>query len=580
MQAENEPKGRSAVNTIEIKNLTFTYPGAQMPTLKQVDVSIEKGDFLAVIGNNGCGKSTLCRTLNGLIPHFITGDMEGDVFIDGKNTKEEEIGTLAKKVGYVYQDFENQIVCPTVLEDASYACLNYAMDNYIEKGKEALRVCGLGNKMNDYVWQLSGGQKHLLALAGTAALSPDILTLDEPIAQLDPAHADGIYEVLKELNEKYQKTIIVIEHHTEYITRYCKHALLIKDGSVKWKLPAKEAMRRVKELQESNIFPPQVTIAAQRMEEAGLLPKGTVLPVNIEEGEKIFSLFLKNKRTGYREKPVMKEHDKLVEFEKVTVKYRSVKGEPPKIFDDFSLNIGKGEKIALIGSNGAGKSTMLKLMMGLIHPESGRVSVKGKLTREMSKEELGHTISMVYQNPEEMFIKDSIRKDIEYAMKVRKIENFEERTNELLEMFRLTDLADRDGRLLSGGQMRRASLAIGIALNPEMLLLDEPTANLDIATRREIMTTLQMLKGITDTVVIATHDMQLVCDWAERIIVLSSGYVIADGTKEEIFADMFVRGKVGIRPPQIYDMGREIGIITPCFTIDEFIEHFRGEKYA
>lgn len=580
MQAENEPKGRSAVNTIEIKNLTFTYPGAQMPTLKQVDVSIEKGDFLAVIGNNGCGKSTLCRTLNGLIPHFITGDMEGDVFIDGKNTKEEEIGTLAKKVGYVYQDFENQIVCPTVLEDASYACLNYAMDNYIEKGKEALRVCGLGNKMNDYVWQLSGGQKHLLALAGTAALSPDILILDEPIAQLDPAHADGIYEVLKELNEKYQKTIIVIEHHTEYITRYCKHALLIKDGSVKWKLPAKEAMRRVKELQESNIFPPQVTIAAQRMEEAGLLPKGTVLPVNIEEGEKIFSLFLKNKRTGYREKPIMKEHDKLVEFEKVTVKYRSVKGEPPKIFDDFSLNIGKGEKIALIGSNGAGKSTMLKLMMGLIHPESGRVSVKGKLTREMSKEELGHTISMVYQNPEEMFIKDSIRKDIEYAMKVRKIENFEERTNELLEMFRLTDLADRDGRLLSGGQMRRASLAIGIALNPEMLLLDEPTANLDIATRREIMTTLQMLKGITDTVVIATHDMQLVCDWAERIIVLSSGYVIADGTKEEIFADMFVRGKVGIHPPQIYDMGRKIGIITPCFTIDEFIEHFRGEKYA
>ena len=580
MQDEKELKGRSAVNTIEIKNLTFTYPGAKAPTLKQVDVSIEKGDFLAVIGNNGCGKSTLCRTLNGLIPHFITGDIEGDVFIDGKNTKEEEIGTLAKKVGYVYQDFENQIVCPTVLEDASYACLNYAMDNYIEKGKEALRVCGLGNKMNDYVWQLSGGQKHLLALAGTAALSPDILILDEPIAQLDPAHADGIYEVLKELNEKYQKTVIVIEHHTEYITRYCKHALLIKDGSVKWKLPAKEAMRRVKELQESNIFPPQVTIAAQRMEEAGLLPKGTVLPVNIEEGEKIFSLFLKNKRTGYREKPVMKEHDKLVEFEKVTVKYRSVKGEPPKIFDDFSLDIGKGEKIALIGSNGAGKSTMLKLMMGLIHPESGRVSVKGKLTRDMSKEELGHTISMVYQNPEEMFIKDSIRKDIEYAMKVRKIENYEERTKELLEMFRLTDLADRDGRLLSGGQMRRASLAIGIALNPEMLLLDEPTANLDIATRREIMKTLQMLKGITDTVVIATHDMQLVCDWAERIIVLSSGYVIADGTKEEIFADMFVRGRVGIRPPQIYDMGRQMGIISPCFTIDEFIEHFRGEKYA
>src|SRR5699024_1771944 len=122
------------------------------------------------------------------------------------------------------------------------------MPDYKEKGRKALQMCGLGGKVNDYVWQLSGGQKHLLALAGMAALSPEILILDEPIAQLDPSHADGIYEVLKDLNEKYQKTIIVIEHHTEYITRYCKNALLVKDGSIKWKLPAKEAMRRVKEL--------------------------------------------------------------------------------------------------------------------------------------------------------------------------------------------------------------------------------------------------------------------------------------------------------------------------------------------
>lgn len=568
------------MNAIEIKNLTFTYPGTESPTLKDVTMEIEKGDFLAVIGNNGCGKSTLCRTLNGLIPHFITGDMEGEVLIEGRNTKEEEIGTLARKVGYVYQDFENQIVCPTVLEDASYACLNYAMEDYRDKGRDALKICGLGGKANDYVWQLSGGQKHLLALAGAAALSPEILILDEPIAQLDPAHADGIYEVLKELNEKHGKTIIVIEHHTEYITRYCKNAILLKDGTVKWKLPAKEAMRRVRELQESNIFPPQVTIAAQRMKDTGILPSETMLPVDIEEGEKIFIPFLKSRRKEQGKRTAVKKREAMVSFEKVTVKYRSVKGEPPKVFDDFCLDIGKGEKIALIGSNGAGKSTMLKLMMGLIHPESGRVSVRGKLTRDMTREELGRTISMVYQNPEEMFIKDSIRKDIEYAMKVRKIPDYEKRTQELLDMFRLTDLSERDGRLLSGGQMRRASLAIGIALNPEMLLLDEPTANLDIATRREIMKTLGMLKGITDTVVIATHDMQLVCDWAERIIVLSSGYVIADGSREEIFADMFVRGKVGIRPPQIYDMGREMGIISPCFTIDEFIEYFRGEKYA
>ena len=222
------------------------------------------------------------------------------------------------------------------------------------------------------------------------------------------------------------------------------------------------------------------------------------------------------------------------------------------MFDGFSQQIRKGEKIALIGSNGAGKSTMLKLMMGLIRPDEGQVLLNSVPACGMQKEELGRIISMVYQNPEEMFIKDTIRKDIEYAMKVRKVADYGKRTDELLEMFRLTELADRDGRLLSGGQMRRASLAIGIALQPEILLLDEPTANLDIATRREIMKTLKLLKGITDTVVIATHDMQLVCDWAERIIVLSAGYVIADGPKEEIFGGIYVRNQVGIRSPQIY----------------------------
>ena len=569
------------MSKIEIKNLTFTYPGADAPTLRSLSAEIEEGDFIAIVGNNGCGKSTLCKTLNGLIPHFILGDMEGVVRIDGEDTREQEIGTLAKKAGYVYQDFENQIVCPTVLEDASFACLNYAMPDYEEKGRQALSICGLASKIQDYVWQLSGGQKHLLALAGMAALSPDILILDEPMGQLDPAHADKIYEVLKELNEEYRKTVIVIEHHTEYIAKFCKNVMLLKDGTVKWKLPAKEAMRRVDELQESDIFPPQVTIAARRMEAEGILPKGTALPVDIEEGRNLLLPFLRRKQSG--ERTVSKKipaGEPLVRFSNVTVKYRSVKGEPPKVFDRFNLEIKKGEKIALIGSNGAGKSTMLKLMMGLVHPEEGGVYVKDRLTRELSKEELGKTISLVYQNPEEMFIKDSIRKDIEYAMKARKIPEYEKRTEKLLEMFRLTELAERDGRLLSGGQMRRASLAIGVALNPEMLLLDEPTANLDIATRREIMKTLAMLKDITDTVVIATHDMQLVCDWAERIIVLCGGYVIADGPKEEIFSDIYVRGQVGIRPPQIYDMGRELGIKDPCFTVDEFIEYFRGEQYA
>ena len=210
------------MNIIEIEDLTYTYPGAETPILDHVNLQVEKGDFLAIVGNNGCGKSTLCKTLNGLIPHFITGEFSGRVLVDGVNTLEADVGALAKKAGYVYQDFENQIVRPTVLDDASYACLNYAMGDYEKRGKEALALCGLEGREQDYVWSLSGGQTHLLALAGAVSLGPEVLILDEPIAQLDPGHADRIDGVLKELNEKHGKTILVIEHHTEYIADYCK----------------------------------------------------------------------------------------------------------------------------------------------------------------------------------------------------------------------------------------------------------------------------------------------------------------------------------------------------------------------
>ena len=152
------------MNAVEIHSLTYTYPGADRPTLKDISLQIEKGDFLAVVGNNGCGKSTLCKVLNGLIPHFITGDFRGQVQVEGLDTLKSDVGSLAQKVGYVYQDFENQIVRPTVLDDASYACLNYGFSDYPDRGRQALRQCGLEGREEEYIWQLSGGQTHLCLL--------------------------------------------------------------------------------------------------------------------------------------------------------------------------------------------------------------------------------------------------------------------------------------------------------------------------------------------------------------------------------------------------------------------------------
>lgn len=559
---------------IKIENLTYTYPGAESPTLRHINLEIQKGDFLAIVGNNGCGKSTLCKILNGLIPHFITGVFSGDVWIDGENTKDADVGTLARKVGYVYQDFENQIVRPTVLDDASYACLNYGMKDYIERGKKALAQCQLEGKEEEYIWQLSGGQTHLLALAGAVALGPDLLILDEPIAQLDPSHADRIYEVLRHFNEVYGKTIIVIEHHTEYIADYCKHVLLLKDGAVSWLLPTQEALRKVEELQECNIFPPQVTIAGYRLQKEQRLSEHIELPTTIEEGKKAFrELTFQAKK----EQPsvVPKEQKKIMaEFKDVAVSYRSVKGEPKTIFEQLNISLYQGDKIALIGSNGAGKSTMMKLLVGLLKPSKGAVALQGISIKQVKPEKLSRQISLVYQNPEEMFIKDSIYHDIAYAMQVRGEADWKEKTEELLSRFRLSDLAKRDGRLLSGGQMRRASLAIGVALQPDILLLDEPTANLDIATRKEIMKTLNEMKDVTDTVMIATHDMQLVCEWADRIIVLSQGKVLADGSRDAIFGDAALLQQVGIRPPEIFSMGQALDEKALCYTIEEFLDAF------
>ena len=561
------------MNAVEIDGLTYTYPGAPQPTLKEISLQIEKGDFLAVVGNNGCGKSTLCKALNGLIPHFITGTMEGSVRVEGLDTRESDVGVLAQKVGYVYQDFENQIVRPTVLDDASYACLNYAFPDYLARGRTALRQCGLEGREEEYVWQLSGGQTHLLALAGAVSLQPDILILDEPIAQLDPMHADRIYEVLRDLNENHGKTILVIEHHTEYIADYCKHVMLMRDGQVRWILPTENALQRVEELEECNIFPPQVTQAAHRLRRAGRLPADILLPTTVEGGKTAFAglHYISRERPA----PAVPDGESAVSFQDVSLAYRSVKGEPHTVFDGLNLNIRKGEKVALIGSNGAGKSTLMKLMVGLLKPNSGTVSLFEEAIGDKKAEDLSRQISLVYQNPEEMFIKDSIRADIAYAMEVRNVPEWEKRTGELLERFRLTELADRDGRLMSGGQMRRASLAIGIALNPGILLLDEPTANLDIATRREIMAVLDDMKDIIQTAVIATHDMQLVCQWAERIIVLCNGQVVADGARDEIFARTDVVERVGIRPPEIFSMAQALDSRSMCYTIDEFLSSFQ-----
>ncbi|CAM4288059.1 ABC transporter ATP-binding protein [Paenibacillus tarimensis] len=559
---------------IRINDLTFTYPGAEEPALRNVSLSIDKGDFVAIIGGNGSAKSTLCKTMNGLIPHFYTGDYAGEVTIAGLRTGEHSVSELSRHVGYVYQDFENQLVRPTVLDDASFVPLNYGMRDYKERGMQALAMVGLDASPREFIWQLSGGQKHLLALAGAVSLGPDILIVDEPIAQLDPCHAREIYELLQRFNEQHGMTIIVIEHHTEFVADYCKHVVLMAGGRLVWKKPVHEALNQVGELLRHDVFPPQVTQAAHRMH--GSHGK---LPVTLEEAELYFSP-VEGKAPAAGDvlavPELIRRDQPVVTAEAASFSYKTVERGKKPVLREVTLSFYPGEQVALVGNNGAGKSSLLRLITGVTKPESGSVHVKGIDTLRTSPESLADLVTYIYQNPEDMFIEDSIRKDVEFFLKARKVENYQEKVDRILASFNLTGLQERDGRLLSGGQQRRASLAIGVAMDPSIILLDEPTASLDIATRKDIVSMLTEVRRHVDTVIIATHDMQLVAEWASRIIVMHEGQVIHDGTRESVFGDPYLLAQAGLTAPQIVELSRRMGMQPLCYTVEEFAARCRA----
>lgn len=583
---------------LELSNVSFTYPGAEQPVLQEVSFTLQQGDFVAVIGSNGSGKSTLCKCFNGLIPHYYTGDFEGELKLLGESAEGKRVSELSRHIGYVYQDFENQLVRPTVLDDVCFTPLNYGLADYRERGLRALELTGLSGLSREFIWQLSGGQKHLLALAGALAMDPDILVIDEPVAQLDPQHARQIYDILRRLNEHHGKTIVVIEHHAEFIAEYCRSVVLMDGGRLRWQKPVREALTSVEELLALGIYPPDVTRAAWLLrpdrQAAG------DYPLSCEEGRTWFgrrtaavnaadpanadacSLAAASSDGAPAVPPgvtppaaieaaVSKAAaEPIVRMEQIRLSYRTIHKTLQPVLSGINLDLYAGERVALIGNNGAGKSSLMKLIAGITVPTGGTVQVKDITVNGLPPERLSGIVSYVFQNPEDMFIDDSVRGEIAYYLKARKLADMDERVEEMLEAFRLQELAERDARLLSGGQQRRVSLAVGAAVRPAVMLLDEPTANLDISTKQEMTRVLEALRGHVETVVIATHDMSLVAEWASRIIVMSEGRIIADGDKEAIFSDGQLLRRAGLAETQLMEMSRLLNLPQICSSLEEF----------
>ncbi|UED81878.1 ATP-binding cassette domain-containing protein [Lysinibacillus sp. CD3-6] len=560
---------------IQVEDVSFTYPGAEDKVLNNANLTVNEGEFVAIIGGNGSGKTTLCKTFNGLIPKFYVGDFEGKVTVGNRDTSQFSVAELSQDIGYVYQDFENQIMRPTVLDDASFVPLNYGLADYKERGRWALDVTGLTAIANEFIWELSGGQKHLLAIAGVLAMKPKILIVDEPVAQLDPQHAEEVYRVLKKLNEQFGMTIIVIEHHAELIVEYCQSVVLMDMGRILWKEPVKIALSKVDELVSHNIYPPQITQAARLMVgEGGMAPE---LPITLEEGIAHFNTFSKITNTSRANKSeIHLKQDKkaIVNMEHVSLQFRNLKKQKKQVLNNINTTFFEGERIAIVGNNGAGKSSLIKLIAGIVKPHKGQVTVLNTSTTNATPERLGKYVSYVYQNPEEMFIEDSVKREIELFLKARKVKDYEVLVETILKDFALTDLKERDARLLSGGQKRRVSLAIGAAMQPSVILLDEPTANLDIATKKHVVHMLETLKEHVKTVIIATHDMQLVSEWATRIIVMHNGEIIADGNRQDIFHNQLVLQKAGLMMPQIVELSMKLGLPEPVYTVEDFCQQF------
>lgn len=598
-------------SAISIQNVIFTYPGSEEPVLNGASLELRRGSFTAIIGGNGCGKSTLCKLFNGLIPQFYTGDFSGEVHVLGVPAEGRSVADLSRKIGYVYQDFDNQLVRPTVLDEACFAPLNYGLPNYRELGERALAMCGLDAIHNRYIWELSGGQKHLLALAGALSLDPDILIVDEPVSQLDPQHARLIYECLSRLNTEYGKTIIVIEHHTEFIADFCADVVLMDKGRVLWNLPVKEGLNRIADLERLGIQPPEVTRAAIQAaelsqgakKEAGLLGSAQRFPVTVEEAKVYFAEHyssipfgsLQNEHSSFStlardtsnrivstERPTSASTAEplipIVQFHQTRLRYRGLGKKEHEVIRGVNISLHEGERIALIGNNGAGKSSLLKLMAGISLPQEGSVSVLGEVTHRSSLEQLAGKVAYIFQNSSEMFIEDSVRKEVAYFLKNRRIPEAEQQIAHVLERFRLTPLQERDARLLSGGQQRRVTLAIGAAMKPSLMLLDEPTANLDLATREELIGVLDELDQHVRTTIIATHDMQLVTQWATRVIVLHNGQVEADGTPADVFADESLLRRAGLALTQIMELSHRMGLSTLSPTTEAFVESLLNQS--
>ncbi len=562
---------------IRIQGLVYRYRGQEEPALDGVDLEVAEGEFVVIMGPSGAGKSTLCVSLNGLIPHFLRGRMEGEVEVRGRSTREGKVGEFAREVGLVFQDFESQLFSTNVALEVAFGPENFQ----VEREEMARRVESVLGQVRLEGFEgrqpatLSGGQKQRLAIASVLTIEPRILCLDEPTTDLDPIGKLGVFEIARDLKDRDDVTLIVVEHETEE-TLDADRIVILREGKIVADRPAREVLRDVELLEESRVMPLQVT---RFFREMGLWE--AQLPLTPREGLAEF------RRRGWRINPerhrVLVASDEareksygepLIEVEGLTHRYPN----GVVALEGADLSVRRGEFLAVVGQNGSGKTTLVKHFNGLLEPTGGSVRVDGKETVKQGVRKLGQRVGYVFQNPDHQIFSDTVFDEVAFGPKIRGMEEgeIEERVQEALTAVGLSGYEKEDPFGLTKGERQRVAVASVLAVRPEVLILDEPTTGLDYAEQRSMMDLVRLLNEAGSTIIIVTHTMWVVAEYAHRTVVVRDGGIVLSGTVREVFAKEDDLRDASLRPPHIVSLSNTLGFTT--LSVEEMLEVTETEK--
>lgn len=535
---------------ISFNQFTFQYDAQAEATLKDISFDIVKGEKVLILGPSGSGKSTLAQCLNGIIPNIHKGQAKGQVRIDGQDIFKQSIYDKSQLVSTVLQDPDGQFIGLTVAEDLAFALENDCANQSEMKDKVALWAerLDLTSLLNHRPQDLSGGQKQRVSLAGVLIDESPILLFDEPLANLDPKSGQETIDLIDKIHKEVGATTIIIEHRLEDVLyRPVDRILLVNDGTLLFNGSPDELLSSTLLLENGIREPLYVTVLrqlgfdtrdAQNLSQLDALDlSDLVLPDRV----------LKDKRDSSSES--------ILKVEGLSVSY----GDNPAIIEDMSFSLKKGERLAIVGKNGAGKSTLAKALCGFV-PSQGKLTYKGQDISQDSITERSERIGFVLQNPNQMISQTMIFDEVALGLRLRGIEEteVEERVHEVLKTCGLYSFRKWPISALSFGQKKRVTIASILVLKPEIIILDEPTAGQDYKTYTDIMNFLDSLQKQGHTIVMITHDMQLMLEYSDRCLVVVEGKIIADDNPVTILNQKDLLESANLKQTSLYTLGQKL----------------------